>query len=75
MQVILLEKCGKLGEFGDQVVVKPGFGRNYLIPYGRAVPATEANIADFMSRRSELEAAAAKRRGGADARAAVFDGS
>lgn len=70
MQVILLETVGKLGDLGDKVVVKAGFGRNYLIPYGKAVPATSANIADFESRRAELEAAAIQRRGGAEARAA-----
>lgn len=70
MQVILLEKVGKLGELGDKVAVKAGFGRNYLIPYGKAVPATSANVADFESRRAELEAAAVERRGGAEARAA-----
>lgn len=70
MQVILLEKVGKLGDLGDQVAVKAGFGRNYLIPYGKAVPATSVNIADFESRRAELEAAATERRGGAQARAA-----
>lgn len=70
MQVILLEKVGKLGNLGDQVTVKSGFGRNFLIPYGKAVPATEANIADFEARRAELEAAAAEKRGGAEQRAA-----
>lgn len=70
MQVILLEKVGKLGELGDKVAVKAGFGRNFLIPYGKAVPATEANVADFEARRSELEAAAAEKQGGAVARAA-----
>jgi large subunit ribosomal protein L9 len=70
MQVILLEKVGKLGDLGDRVAVKAGFGRNYLIPYGKAVPATQANIADFESRRAELEKAAAEKRGGAEARAA-----
>ncbi len=70
MQVILLEKVGKLGDLGDQVAVKAGFGRNYLIPYGKAVPATAANITDFEARRAELEKAAAIKRGGADARAA-----
>ena len=70
MQVILLEKVGKLGELGDTVAVKAGFGRNYLIPYGKAVPATAANVADFESRRAELEKAAAEKRGGAEARAA-----
>ena len=70
MQVILLERVGKLGDLGDQVNVKSGFGRNYLIPYGKAVPATTTNVADFEARRSELEAAAAEKRGGAQARAA-----
>ena len=70
MQVILLEKVGKLGDLGDKVAVKAGFGRNYLIPYGKAVPATATNVADFESRRAELEAAAAEKRGGAEARAA-----
>src|SRR5690625_1313787 len=60
MQVILLEDIAKLGALGDQVVVKPGYGRNSLMPYGKAVPATEANIAEFEQRRAELEAAAAQ---------------
>lgn len=68
MQVILLEKVGKLGELGDKVNVKAGFGRNYLIPYGKAVPATASNVADFEARRSELEAAAAEKRATAEAR-------
>ena len=55
MEVILLEKIHKLGELGDQVKVKPGFGRNYLIPSGKAVSATVDNIAKFDARRSELE--------------------
>ena len=59
MKVILQEKMGKLGNVGDQVKVKPGFGRNYLLPKGKAVMATEENIADFESRRAELEKAAA----------------
>jgi large subunit ribosomal protein L9 len=70
MQVILLEKVGKLGNLGDQVNVKAGFGRNFLIPYGKAVPATASSIADFEGRRAELEAAAAEKRGGAEGRAA-----
>lgn len=69
MQVILLEKVGKLGDLGDQVSVKAGFGRNYLFPYGKAVPATKGNVADFEARRAELEAAAAEKRGVAEARA------
>ena len=55
MEVILLEKVHKLGELGDQVKVKPGFGRNYLIPSGKAVSATPDNIAKFDARRAELE--------------------
>lgn len=55
MEVILLEKVHKLGDLGDQVKVKAGFGRNYLIPSGKAVSATADNIAKFDARRSELE--------------------
>ncbi|NNM12421.1 MAG: 50S ribosomal protein L9 [Pseudomonadales bacterium] len=58
MEVILLEKISKLGDLGDKVRVKSGFGRNFLIPYGKAVPATQANVADFEARRAELQAAA-----------------
>jgi large subunit ribosomal protein L9 len=70
MNVILLEKFGRLGGIGDQVRVKAGFGRNYLIPFGKAVPATEANIAQFEARREELEKAAAERKQAAEQRAA-----
>lgn len=55
MEVILLEKIRKLGELGQQVRVKPGYGRNYLIPMGKAVPATADNVAKFEARRAELE--------------------
>ena len=55
MNVILLEKINKLGDLGDQVNVKSGFGRNYLIPSGKAVSATTENIAKFQARRAELE--------------------
>ena len=58
MEVILLEKVTKLGDLGDKVKVKSGFGRNFLIPHGKAVQATEASIAEFESRRAELQAAA-----------------
>lgn len=74
MEVILLEKIGKLGNLGDKVRVKPGYGRNYLIPFGKAVRATEANIAEFEQRRAELEKAAADRIGGAEARAEKLAG-
>lgn len=55
MNIILLEKVENLGQLGDQVNVKPGYGRNYLIPGGKAVPATKQNIAEFDERRAELE--------------------
>ncbi len=69
MQVILLEKIGKLGNLGDQVNVKGGYGRNFLIPFGKAVPATKTNVAEFEARRADLEATAAEKRSVADARA------
>ena len=69
MEVILLEKIGNLGDLGDQVTVKPGYGRNYLIPQGKAVPATKDNVAMFEARRAELEAAAAEQLAAAQARA------
>jgi len=72
MEVILLEKIGKLGNIGDKAVVKSGFGRNYLIPQGKAVFATASNIADFELRRADLEAAAASKLGAAEARAAAL---
>ncbi len=55
MQVILLEKVSNLGDLGDVVNVKDGFGRNFLIPQGKAKRATEANKAEFEARRAELE--------------------
>lgn len=59
MQVILLDKIVHLGQVGDQVNVKSGFARNFLIPQGKAVMATKANIEHFEARRAELEATAA----------------
>ena len=61
MEVILLEKLGRFGDIGDKVTVKAGYGRNYLIPHGKAVFATHENIAEFESRREELEANAAEK--------------
>jgi large subunit ribosomal protein L9 len=69
MEVILLENISNLGGLGDKVDVKAGFGRNYLIPQGKAVPATEDNVAQFEARRAELEAAAATTLAAAEARA------
>lgn len=55
MEVILLEKIRNLGNLGDKVSVAGGYGRNFLIPKGKAVPATKANLADFEVRRAEFE--------------------
>ncbi|KUJ82850.1 50S ribosomal protein L9 [Microbulbifer flavimaris] len=69
MEVILLDKVGKLGNVGDRVEVKAGFGRNFLLPSGKAVAATAANIAEFEAKRAELEAAAAAKVAEAESRA------
>ena len=74
MEIILLERIRNLGDLGDQVTVKPGYGRNYLIPQGKAVRATKENQEAFEGRRSELEAAAADALNKAQARAAEFEG-
>ncbi|GAB1257830.1 50S ribosomal protein L9 [Aurantivibrio plasticivorans] len=74
MDVILLEKLGRIGQIGDKVAVKAGFGRNFLIPQGKAVPATEANIKEFEERRAELEAAAAEKVAAAEKRADQLSG-
>lgn len=68
MEVILLENINNLGTLGDKVDVKAGYGRNFLIPQGKAVPATASNVADFEARRAELEAAAAEVLAAAQAR-------
>ncbi|KAA1188865.1 50S ribosomal protein L9 [Pseudohalioglobus sediminis] len=73
MEVILLENISNLGALGDKVDVKAGFGRNYLIPQGKAVPATEDAVAQFEARRAELEAAAAEALAAAEARAAAIN--
>jgi large subunit ribosomal protein L9 len=69
MEVILLEQVENLGGIGDKVKVKPGYGRNYLIPQGKATPATPENLAAFEAKRAELEAKAAEDLAGAQARA------
>jgi len=58
MELILLEKVTNLGDLGDRVNVRPGYGRNFLVPQNKAVPATKANIEVFEARRAELEAKA-----------------
>ncbi|MGH6884615.1 MAG: 50S ribosomal protein L9 [Geminicoccales bacterium] len=74
MEVILLQKIANLGDIGDRVKVKPGFGRNYLLPGGKATLATAENVARFESRRAELEAKAAKDLASAKERAAALEG-
>lgn len=74
MELILLEKVLNLGDLGDKVKVKPGYGRNYLVPSGKAVPATKANLEDFEKRRAELEKAAMKKLSSAEERLAALDG-
>lgn len=68
MEIILLEKIENLGVMGDKVNVKSGYGRNYLIPQGKAAPATEGNIAEYEARRADLEKAASESLTGAEAR-------
>lgn len=68
MEVILLKKVENLGNLGDKVSVKSGYGRNYLLPSGTAVPATAANVAEFEARRAELEKQAAELLSNAEAR-------
>lgn len=70
MEVILLEKIANLGNLGDKVAVKAGYARNFLLPFGKATPATADNVEAFEARRAELEKAAAERKGEAEARAA-----
>lgn len=72
MELILLQKVKNLGNLGDKVKVKPGYGRNYLVPQGKATAATPANIAEFEQRRAEYEARANQLLSGAEARQAQF---
>ena len=74
MQIILLEKLANLGELGEVVKVKEGYARNFLIPHGKAKRATQANIAEFEKRRTELESAQAVALAAAQERAAKLDG-
>ncbi|MDZ7802553.1 50S ribosomal protein L9 [Thiohalophilus sp.] len=69
MEVILLENVANLGTLGDKVNVRPGYGRNFLLPQKKAVPATRENIEAFEARRAELEKAAAEALAAAQARA------
>lgn len=74
MQVILLEKVENLGNLGDQVKVRAGYGRNFLIPQGKATAASAANIERFEHRRAELEKAAAAALAAAEGRKAGLEG-
>ncbi len=74
MEVILLEKVRNLGGLGDQVKVKAGYGRNFLMPQGKAVIASKDNVAKFEERRAELEAKAAEQLAAAQARAEKLAG-
>ena len=69
MNVILLEKIGNLRDLGDEVSVKPGFARNYLLPQGKAVTADDENRTVFEGRRAELEASANEKLAEANTRA------
>ncbi|ATD67441.1 MULTISPECIES: 50S ribosomal protein L9 [Luteimonas] len=75
MQLILLQKVTNLGNLGDKVNVKPGYGRNYLVPQGKAVPATAKSIAEFEARRAEYEAKAQSQLDEAQQRLAKLEGA
>ena len=72
MEVILLEKVANLGNIGDRVKVRSGFGRNFLLPQGKATLATAANVAKFEARRAELEKLAHEQFSSAQQRAAAL---
>lgn len=74
MEIILLQKVANLGNIGDRVKVKSGYGRNFLLPQGKATLATAENVAKFESRRAEIEKAAKEELDAAQARAAKFEG-
>ncbi len=74
MQVVLLERVEKLGQMGDVVNVRNGFARNYLVPQGKAMRATKANLAEFERRRVQLEAANLKRKEEAQGLVGRIDG-
>ncbi|MES9831091.1 MAG: 50S ribosomal protein L9 [Candidatus Thiodiazotropha sp. DIVDIV] len=74
MEIILLQKVDNLGDLGEKVNVKSGYGRNFLIPAGKAIPATDANLKVFEQRRAELEKEASEKLQAAEARKAKLDG-
>ncbi len=75
MQLILLQKVTNLGGLGDKVNVKPGYGRNFLVPQGKAVRATEANVQAFETKRAEYVAKSNALLGDAEARKAKLEGA
>lgn len=74
MEVILLEKVGRVGNVGDKINVKSGYARNFLFPFAKAIPATKENLADFEARKAELMKAAADKQAAAQARAGKLEG-
>ena len=74
MEVILLEKVGRVGNVGDKINVKAGYARNFLFPFAKAIPATKENLADFEARKAELMKAAAEKQAAAQARADKLNG-
>jgi len=74
MEVILLEKIGRMGGVGDKVNVRSGYARNFLFPFGKAIPATRDNLADFEARKAELLKVAAEKLAVAQARADKLNG-
>jgi large subunit ribosomal protein L9 len=74
MEVILLEKVGRMGNVGDKVNVKAGYARNFLFPFTKAIPATRENLANFEARKAELLKIAEGKLAAAQARAAKLNG-
>ncbi|HSR64074.1 MAG TPA: 50S ribosomal protein L9 [Xanthomonadaceae bacterium] len=75
MELILLQKVTNLGNLGDKVNVKPGYGRNFLVPQGKAVPATAANLAEFEAKRADYEAKAQALASEAESRRGKLEGA
>ncbi|TYT23746.1 50S ribosomal protein L9 [Luteimonas viscosa] len=75
MELILLQRVTNLGALGDKVSVKPGYGRNFLVPQGKAVPATAANLAEFEAKRADYEAKAQAVADEAQSRLAKLEGA
>jgi large subunit ribosomal protein L9 len=74
MEVILLEKVGRMGQVGDKVNVRSGYARNFLFPFAKAIPATRENLANFEARKAELLKVAAEKLAAAQARADKLSG-